>query len=864
MALEEYRRKRAFNNTPEPPGDLDTNATDNQWRFCVQKHDATRLHYDLRLELDGVLLSWAVPKGPSLDWEEKRLSIHVEDHPLEYLQFEGVIPAHEYGGGTVMVWDLGHWNPRGDAREDYEAGALKFDLHGEKLHGGYMLKRLDHRGENQWLLIKEKDESMRQTVDFDVLAELPDSVLTGRDLGEIAADRDAIWSTADGTGAWNFEPENYTKARKKVIPSLVRPCLPTASRNAPTGDKWVHEIKYDGYRMICHLDKGKVRFQSRNGKDWTNRLPSLARMMSGLPVDNAILDGEVVMMDENGVTSFQALQNRIGAGNDAELRYYVFDLLYANGHSLTALPMLERKEILESLISASPTSARLNISEHLDGDGPTIFRQACKLGVEGIVSKRIDRRYAEGRFEFWLKTKCLQSREFMVGGFTPPTASRKGLGAILLGVPVEDDRLHFVGKVGTGFTHATLVELRGQLDELRIPKSPFVNLNRKTADKGTMWVTPKLVAEIEFGGWTGDGVIRFGAFRGLRDDLNAEEIDATLPRMDVSNESSLPPSDAVMPDPSTHGVLAAAADVRVDPLLELPEELASVRLTSPDRVVYPDMGITKLGVATYYAQIGKYMLPHMVGRPVSLLRCPGGVADTCFFQKRAPKGLHESVERIELPTSEGMKLFLVVHDIVGLLSLVQFGVLEFHVSGSRADKFEKPDRLVFDLDPDEKLPFTEVAQAAREIRDWLAKAGLESFLKTTGGKGLHIVVPIRRRHPWEDMKKFTANVAAMFEGQAPRRFTTNSSKSARRNRILIDVMRNTRGATTVAAFSTRAKARATVSVPITWSELDIIARSDGMSLQAVIGRIAHQEEDPWESIDDIDQGITKQTWSLLG
>ena len=856
MPLEEYRRKRTFASTPEPQGG-ETPDVGNQWRFGVQKHDASRLHYDLRLELNGVLLSWAIPKGPSLDWDKKRLAIHVEDHPIEYLEFEGVIPAHEYGGGTVMVWDLGHWTPRENAEQDYAKGELKFDLAGSKLTGGFMLKRLDHRGDNQWLLIKEKDSSMRETADFDVLREMPNSVITDRSLEEIAADRDAIWSTAGSEKEpYVLDTARYPKAKPANIPSLIRPCLPTASRQAPTGDKWVHEIKYDGYRMLCRIEDGGARFFSRAGKDWTGKLKSLARVMGQMPVESVVLDGEVVMMTEEGVSSFQALQNRIGAGKDTELRYYLFDILYLNGHKLSGLPLLDRKQILGELVEANGSSQRIVFSEHLVGDGPTIFHSACKLGVEGIVSKRVDKRYAEGRFEFWLKTKCLLSREYLVGGFTPPTASRKGIGAILLGIPTDDDKLHFAGKVGTGFTHQTLIELREALDKIKIPKSPFCNLNRRTADKGTMWVEPKLIAEIEFGGWTGDGLIRFGSFRGLREDVRVDELDSTLPPS-KSDTGELPSEQITSP------TFAKPEDVRANAQLEMPEELSQVRLSSPDRVVYPDMGITKLGVAIYYAQVGRWMLREIIGRPVSLLRCPGGVAETCFFQKRAPQGLHESVERIELPTSDGTKMYMVVHDLVGLLSLVQFGVLEFHVSGARADKFGKPDRLVIDLDPDEGLPFAQTKQAAIEIRDWLSDAGLASFLKTTGGKGLHVVVPIRRRHAWEETKKFCVAIAEMFERKSPKKYTTNPSKRARRGKILIDALRNTRGATSVAAYSTRAKKSASVSVPIPWTELEGLPSSDGMSLQAVLTRLADQADDPWAQIDEVEQSVTKKVWSRL-
>ena len=850
MALEEYREKRSFQKTPEPPGALA--AGENQWRFVVQKHDASRLHYDLRLEFDGVLLSWAVPKGPSLDWADKRLAVHVEDHPIEYLDFEGVIPRNEYGGGTVMVWDMGHWQPRQNVARDLESGELKFDLDGKKLQGGWMLKRL--RGEeNQWLLIKEKDSAMRELADFNVLRELPNSVLSDRSMEEIAEDHDAVWSTATSRREpYIFDADQYPSAKLAPFPNQLRPCLPTATRTAPSGDKWVHEIKYDGYRMLCHFDGETARMCSRSGKDWTHKFRTLARTIAQLPIESAVFDGEVVVMDEHGITSFQTLQHRIGSPRDTDMRYCVFDLVYLNGFDLTKLPLLDRKQILTEVI-ATHTSNRIFVSDHMTGDGPVIFRQASKLGVEGIVSKQVGRGYTQGRCEHWLKTKCLTSREFLIGGFTPSTASRQALGAILLGIPDQGDQLRYAGKVGTGFSHDTLVQLRKDLEELRLDKTPFHNLSRREADKGTVWVQPTLVAEIEFGGWTNDGLVRFGSFRGIREDIQWGELDVSAPAPHEPN----PIVVAVDSKPR------APADVAVEPGLDLPQELASVKLSNPDRLVYPDMGITKLGVATYYAQVGPWMLPHISGRPVSLFRCPGGVSQTCFFQKRAPQGIHESVEQIELPASEGQKIFMVVHDLVGLISLVQFGVLEFHISGGRADKFDKPDRLVIDLDPDEFLPWSKTKEAAQQMRDWLKTVGLESFLKTTGGKGLHIVVPIRRRHTWSEVKDFARKLASTFERRFPKRFTANASKSARRDKILLDVLRNSRGATAVAAYSTRAKNTASVSVPISWDELDEIDSSDGMTLQSVMSRLASRQTDPWYAIGQIDQGITKKAWNAL-
>lgn len=830
MSLDSYRQKRDFSNTPEPLG---VNAeADNQWRFVVQKHAASRLHYDLRLEFDGVLLSWAVPKGPSLDWSQKRLAIRVEDHPLDYLDFEGVIPSHQYGGGTVMVWDTGRWNPRGDAGEDIAAGGLKFELFGQKLQGGFMLKRIESKEKNQWLLIKEKDSAMRDVADFEVLQELPHSVLSERTMAEISAAKTSIFRRADLAPFMQVCFSDFKNAKAALPPEILRPCLPTATRVPPAGEDWIHEIKHDGYRMLAHLDQRHVRFQSRNGKDWTDKLPSLAALLSQLPCRQATLDGEVVMLDENGVSHFQSLQNRIGAGKDRELRFYVFDLLYLDGHSLMACSLRDRKQLLSRLLGGWNVGGRVELCEHLTGDGRVIFQQACQLGIEGIVSKRMDKRYAAGRYEFWLKTKCLQSQEFVVGGFTPPSGSKSGIGAVLLGCPTEEGILHFVGKVGTGFSEESLRHLHQQLQPLVVQKTPFKDLNRRAADKGTLWVTPQTIVEIEFGGWTGDGLIRFGSFKGIREDIQLEDLRRNLER----TKPASPLTSAAVVSPQQ--------DVRVEPALPIPAELEEVSLSSPSRLVYPDMGISKLGLATYYAQVGAMMLPYIAGRPLSLLRCPGGIAQTCFFQKRAPQGLSERVTRVELPTGEGVRTFLVVEDVVGLLSLVQFNAMEFHVSNASAATYDRPDVMIIDLDPDPSLPWQRVHSAAVRVRDWLRDAGFEGRVKTSGGCGVHVVTHLKSPVTWKELKIVSTQCARELAGKFPQRFTSNVSKAARRGRIYLDVLRNVRGACTIAAYSTRAKRNAPVSFPVAWEELGNLPSSDSLSLQGVMARLA-KSGDAW-------------------
>jgi bifunctional non-homologous end joining protein LigD len=472
-----------------------------------------------------------------------------------------------------------------------------------------------------------------------------------------------------------------------------------------------------------------------------------------------------------------------------------------------------------------------------------VLRQACKLGAEGIVSKRVDRRYAQGRTENWLKCKCLRSREFIVGGFTDPTASRRGFGAILVGCFDERNQLRYAGRVGTGFTDQTLLDLRRRFDGLGSSHSPFVDFGRDEAERDVHWLRPELVVDVEFGGWTDDGLVRFGSYRGLRDDLAADEIEKA------------PLATTVDQPQHRRGPIARQ--------LTLPAELSQLRLTHADRMVYPELGVTKLGVATYYAQVASWMLPHIAGRPMSLLRCPKGCQEPCFFQKRAPTGLHESVERVQLPSSEGDKIYLVIHDLLGLLSLVQFSVLEFHIWGARHDLPLRPDRIVFDLDPDEAVAWPQVTGAARRLREVLESLGLTSFVKTTGGKGLHVVVPLRRRHEWSEVKQFSAQVAATLVAQSPGRFTSNPSKAARRGKIYIDFLRNTRGATAIAPYSTRARPTAPVSLPISWDELDVLPGADAYNLHNVVRRLENLTEDPWAGICQIQQSLNKTALKKL-
>ena len=855
--LDEYRRKRNFDRTPEPSGSENSRAGER--RFVIQKHAATNLHYDLRLEIDGVLKSWVVPKGPSLDPKEKRLAIQVEDHPVDYLDFEGTIPSSEYGGGAVLIWDFGNWEPLYDDSVRLEDGEIKFCLDGYKLQGGWMLVKTGRKAKgtkNHWLLFKEQDGNVRSDDDFDVTNAFPNSAVSGRSIEEIAdtslsTERISFQQTQTVSTS-NSAPKQkkskpisasrHPKAKRTSIPKTPKPALPTATRFPPDDSRWIHEIKFDGYRMMCRIQKGVAQFISRNGNDWTSKLKTLAREIEQLKVRNAIFDGEVVMMSVDGTTSFQDLQNRIGRGDDRELRYFLFDLIYWNGHDIKGLQLEERKLLLSNLVSKKNDDSPLFFSDHIEGSGPVVFQQACKLGAEGIVSKRRDSKYFSGRTQNWLKTKCLASDEFVIGGFTDPASSRTGFGALLIGFYTDDGSLTYAGRVGTGFTDQTLEDLEEKLLAIESNHCPF-DAGPEIEKKKVHWVEPTYIAEIEFGGWTNDGVVRFPVYRGLRDDISSEEI--SVPSVDVANLSR--PQAARTADDQTP---------TVEQLLETPG-LEKLKLTNADRAVYEKAGITKLGVATYYAQVAKWMLPHVVDRPLSLLRCPKGCGERCFFQKRAPLGLSDAVERIEVPTSDGTASSLVIHDIVGLLALVQFGVLEFHPWGAKADDATKPDRLVFDLDPDVNVAWRTVVDAAFEIQSRLSELGLTSFVKTSGGKGLHIFVPLRRRNSWETIHTFSQNIVNQMTAAAPTRFTNTSSKRARTGKIYIDFQRNVRGATSVAAYSTRANDTAAISVPITWQELNALPSADFFNLNNIYRRFNMQDTDPWFDMKNVSQSITK-------
>lgn len=805
-ALDVYRAKRDFTRTGEPSGGKRARTRGkNAPAFVVQKHAAKRLHYDLRLELDGVLKSWAVTKGPSLVAGEKRLAVHVEDHPLEYGDFEGTIPEKDYGAGTVLIWDRGAWKPDGDPREGYASGRLTFTLEGEKLKGAFHLVRMRPRPrerQEQWLLIKSADTHAREPDDPDILEEAPLSVKTGRDLDEIAS-RDATKSA--------------TKSRKGAaapFPEGVTPCLATLVEAAPRGESWLHEIKWDGYRLLCERRGGKVRLLTRNGHDWTRRFPAIATAMSGLSGGDLMIDGEAVILDAAGASSYSALQEALSLGRDAgEAMLCAFDCLYADGQDLRARPLAERKEHLAKLLAGEDGALRL--SEHIAGDGAAMIRHACRLGLEGVVSKRADRPYRSGRRDDWLKTKCTLREDFVVLAYQPSSVSRKAVGSLLLGYRLKGTWIP-AGRTGTGFSARIAADLFKRLDALREGASaPFMKGLDAVQRRGLVPVRPELVVEVEFRGWTSDGSVRHAAFKGLREDKSAAEI----------VRETLAMSNADQP---------AAA----------PATIAGVTLTHPDRVMWAEQGLTKLGLAEFYQEIADWILPHIVERPLALVRCPSGSEQQCFFQKHAFAGLHESVKRVAVGDDDA----LAISDLPGLIALVQSGVLEIHPWGSTLKKPEQPDRLIFDLDPGEGLTFADVIESAREVKARLEAKDFTAFVKTTGGKGLHVVTPLKPKADWETAKEFCRSLADAMEKDSPARYVATSAKAKRKGRIFVDYLRNSRGATAIAPYSTRARPGAPVATPIEWSELESLTGAGRWTVASLPGRLAHLPRDPWADL----------------
>ncbi|HET8721487.1 MAG TPA: DNA ligase D [Nitrospira sp.] len=851
--LQRYRGKRNFRKSPEPAGHPGHRPPADGPIYVVQKHAATRLHYDFRLELDGTLKSWAVPKGPSLDPGQKRLAVHVEDHPLEYAQFEGVIPPNQYGAGSVLIWDRGVWRPQGDPREGYRQGVLKFRLEGQKLHGGWTLVRMHSRagdsrenGKENWLLIKERDAEARPGKAGEIVDAMAASVESGRAIQDIGTPGARIWQSnrpSSASEARAAAPERHNKSRERrrsptssgatesqisALPGAVKarqpdwiaPQLATLVDQMPADDNWLHEIKFDGYRLLCRVKNGEVRLFTRNGNDWTPKLTAQAGAIARLGLMDAWLDGEAVVLTDQGRSSFQALQNAFDSRFTGTIVYCVFDLMYINGYDVRAAPLIERKALLKAILNRS-RQPQLRYSDHIVGENQASFEEACRQGLEGLIVKRMDAPYRSGRGRSWLKVKCQQRQEFVIGGFTDPAGSRQGFGALLVGY-YEDGRLRYAGKVGTGFSESVLKKLHRMLRALEVPKPPFVNPPTGYEAKGAHWVKPELVAEIRFSEWTHEGILRQPSFQGIRTDKPATAIGRERPEHLVEARKEEEPSK-----PRRKAMTDAG------------------RLTNPDKVLYPDINLTKAALAQYYEQVAEWMLPHVKGRPLTLLRCPDGY-QKCFFQKHVNEKVPAAIGRIEIEEDEGRDTYMLAESTEALIGLVQMGVLEVHTWGATKDRLERPDRLTFDLDPDPSVAWPQVIEAAHLCKTLLDELGLVSFLKTTGGKGLHIVTPIQRTLGWDEVKRFAKSVADHLVSTIPQRFTSNMAKRARKGKIFIDYLRNARGATAIAAFSTRAKPGAPVSLPIEWDELSEERPSDYFTVLNVPERLKRRRRDPWE------------------
>lgn len=807
MALETYQSMRDFKATPEPKGRK--RASGGAPVFVIQKHAARRLHYDLRLEMDGVLKSWAVTRGPSLVPGEKRLSVQVEDHPMDYGDFEGTIPDGQYGAGTVIVWDRGTWSPVFDAQKGYAKGHLEFELHGEKLTGRWHLIRMRGKaGEKRenWLLIKGEDESARDASAPDILQERPESVKSGRTIETVSA-----------RPAKKSPTRKAIKQEPAAMPGFLPPMLASLVRATPGDDRWLHEIKFDGYRIQAHIREGRVHLFTRSGRDWTERFGApLAHALSALPAKQAILDGEVVVDVAGRSSDFSALQADLAEGRTDRMLYYAFDLLHLDGRDLTALPLVERKRLLASLTAGVSDPVRL--SEHLDDRGEIVLRHACRMGLEGIVSKLRDSPYRSGRGSSWVKSKCSARQEFVIGGFVASSASARAVRSLVLGV-FAGDKLRPVGRVGTGFSASTAESLMTRLAAIETDSSPFDPPLTGPDRRGVRYVRPELVAEVEFRAWTGEGNLRHAAFRGLREDKDPREVTG----------EGLPEKRGKAPKPKAQ-----------------PMPVRTVRLTHPDRVYWPAQGITKAGLADYYAEIWPWIAPHVTGRPLALLRCPDGIGGQQFFQKHDWKGMNPAILRVPDPAEPKEAPSLAIADLDGLVALVQSAALEIHPWGSTLADWERPDRIVIDLDPGDGIDWPDLVAAAEEVRARLQASGLGAFVKTSGGKGLHVVAPLAPKAEWPAVKAFCRELARAMAADDPGRFVDTITKSKRTGRILVDYLRNQRGATAVAAYSTRARPGAQVSAPLTWDELAGGARPADFTVQTMPARLQGLRRDPWE------------------
>ncbi|KIO48887.1 DNA ligase D [Nitrosospira sp. NpAV] len=821
-SLKIYREKRNFSVTPEPD-EMAKNAEEDEaaLSFVVQKHWASRLHYDFRLELDGTMKSWAIPKGPSFDSNDKRMAIHVEDHPISYNRFEGQIPAGQYGAGKVIIWDKGTWVPLQDPRKGYRDGKLKFELRGQKLRGQWALVRMkntEERKQEPWLLIKEKDEYVRPSNEYSVVDELPDSVAG---LESHHPKRKTPKPAASARRKQKKTPEFPEKALEAALPPILDPQLATLVDSLPAHPAdWVYEIKFDGYRLLCRIEGGNIQLFTRNGNDWSHKLPDLVEALGKMGLKSGWLDGEIVVHGENGIPDFQALQNAFDSSRTQGIVYYLFDILFYDGYDLRNAPVTERRAFLKTFFEKSPPDP-VRFSETFDAPAGDIVASACRMGLEGVIGKRKTSTYISRRSSDWIKLKCSQRQEFVIGGYTHPQGSRIGLGSLLLGV-YDDKKLRYAGNVGTGFSDKTLHELKAKLKKIESTRSPF---NEATdIDRKAHWVMPTLVAEVSFGEWTRDGRIRHSVFHGLRTDKKAMAIMREKPVHPTTEKPTI--------------------------MTSIP---ASLRVTHPERIIDPSTGFTKMELIRYYSLVAPLMLEHLKGRPVSLVRAPDGITGQLFFQKHWEKEHLSGVNQLDAALDPGHEPLLEISTAEGLLSAAQMNVIEFHTWNATKNVIGKPDRITFDLDPGEGVTWKLIQESVQLVRIFLNELGLKSFLKTSGGKGLHVVVPIKRLRDWDTVKDFSQAIVQHLAKTIPQRFVSKSGSRNRVGKIFIDYLRNGFGATTVSAWSVRAREGLGVSVPVTWEELERLTSPTPWSASNIHERLDKGNE-PWA-----DYGATQQS-----
>ncbi|MEZ0604432.1 DNA ligase D [Paraburkholderia sp. IW21] len=939
--LDLYNRKRRFDETPEPSGaaarkkaSRKTAARESSeaLSYVIQEHDARHLHYDFRLELNGTLLSWAVPKGPSLDPSVKRLAVHVEDHPVEYGSFEGEIPPGNYGAGTVIVWDRGRWEPTGGAAEaarSYKAGKLKFRLFGEKLHGGWTLVRSHMRGsgdKEQWLLIKERDDEARDESEYDILKKRPGSVL---DASASAG------TSAKATSSGRADPKktdivatrstqslrelaaspSIEGAVKATLPATFKPQLATLVDAAPPGDDWSYEIKFDGYRILARIDRkakaSAVKVFTRAGNDWTGKFSKQVKSFEHLGIESAWLDGEAVVLDKNDVPNFQALQNAFDSNRPQDIVIYLFDIPFLNGYDLRGVPLEQRRAILRALLDGADDGV-LRFSNDFAFSADDLLKSACDMALEGIIGKRRDSGYTSGRSTAWIKLKCRRRQEFVIGGYSEPSGSRAAFGALLLGVYDSKGKLQYAGRVGTGFDAALLRAVKKALDAHKATRMPFASAPRERSRTPVHWVDPVLVCECNFAEWTSDGIVRQASFVSLRNDKPAPQIVKEAPRKgaDVqeqtdtasdaapkkraakktaSSAAAEPASKsaaktavtktratkaaatktaatkaaatkaAATKTSATSASAAKASAVKIPATKSrtaaTPAEIAGVRVSHPDRVIDKSTGTRKIDLVQYYESVADWMLPHLQDRPVSLVRAPEDIGGELFFQKHSQKLSIPNVTQ-HPGLDAGHPPLITVDTLKALVGAAQMGTVEFHTWNAVVSNIEKPDRMVFDLDPDASLGWARMIEAAQLTRSLLEELGLTSFCKTSGGKGFHVVVPLAKHAGWDEVKAFSQAVAQHMATTLPKYFSAKMGAQNRKQKIFVDYLRNNRGSSTVAAFSARARPGLGVSVPISWDEVATTTSGDQWTIENVHERLEDLKRDPWADYAKTRQRIT--------